>query len=155
MRKIIFNSSNYTIMRKSFKWILFFVFIFFLCNSKLFSQEDKPHPIDAYLDSCMEKNPSTQSMTNCTYEAEKMWDVELNKYYKLLMTVLDDDSKESLKSSEVEWIKFKEKEIINIGNIYSKMEGTMYIPMRAFEIMDITKWRALQLKNYYDLITGN
>lgn len=141
-------------MSRTIVSVLFLVFILFSFNTKLFSQDEDNYPIDVYLDSCMEKNPSTMGMTNCTYEAEKMWDAELNKYYKLLITILDDNSAEVLKSSEVEWVKYKEKEIINIENIYSKLEGTMYIPMRAFAVLELTRTRALQLKNYYELVTG-
>jgi uncharacterized protein YecT (DUF1311 family) len=124
-----------------------------IVSSKVFSQENT-HPIDVYLDSCMEKNPSTMGMTKCTGDAAKMWDDELNKYYKILMNILDDESAKTLKSSEVQWIEFKDKEYKNLDMMYSKLDGTMYIPMHAYAKLEIIKTRALQLKDYYELLTG-
>lgn len=136
------------------KTLLFFAISIFILSSKVFSQEI-PHPIDVFLDSCMEKNQSTMGMTKCTDEAVKMWDDELNKYYKILMTMLDDESIKALKSAEKQWIEFKDKEFTNIDLIYSKLDGTMYIPMHSYAKLEIIKARALQLKDYYDLLTGN
>jgi uncharacterized protein YecT (DUF1311 family) len=136
------------------KIFLLFAILIIAVSSRVFSQET-PHPIDVYLDSCMERNQSTMGMTKCTDDAFKMWDDELNKYYKILMKTLDDESAKTLKSAEIQWIEFKEKEFTNIDIIYSKMDGTMYIPMHSYAKLEIIKARALQLKDYYDLITGN
>jgi uncharacterized protein YecT (DUF1311 family) len=134
------------------KGIFIFVFVLLFVSAKLYSQNSQ-HPIDVYLDSCMEKNPSTIGMVKCTEEAIQMWDNELNKYYKILMKVLDEESAKTLKASELKWIEFKEMELKNIEKIYSKMEGTMYIPMKYYAKMEIVKTRALQLGNFYDLLT--
>jgi|WetSurMetagenome_2_1015567.scaffolds.fasta_scaffold46789_3 uncharacterized protein YecT (DUF1311 family) len=134
------------------KGILFFTFVMMVFSAKVFSQESN-HPIDVFLDSCMEKDYSTAGMVKCTNDACKMWDGELNKYYKILMGMLDEESAKTLKTSELQWIEFKEKEYSNIDKIYSKMEGTMYIPMRAYARLEIIKTRALQLKDYYELLT--
>lgn len=136
------------------KKILFFVIVLLFISAKLFSQESV-HPIDKYLDSCMEKDYSTFGMVKCTEEAIQMWDDELNKYYKLLMKILDEESAKTLKASEIQWIEFKEKEMKNIEQIYSKMEGTMYIPMKYYAKMEVIKTRALQLANFYDLLKEN
>ena len=132
------------------KLIFLFLFSALLTPLKLNPQE-YIHPIDKYLDSCQEKNPSTAGMVNCINEAFEKWDAELNKFYKLLMSELDDESAKVLKTAELEWIAYKEKEFKLIDKIYSKKEGTMYIPMRAYDRMDIIKSRALELKSYYDL----
>ena len=133
-----------------------FIALFFclIISFKIYSQENK-HPIDVYLDSCMEINPSTAGMVRCTDEAIKMWDNELNKFYKLLIKTLDGESVNILKSAQVEWIVFRDKEFANIENIYSRKEGTMYIPMQLFSRLEIIKARALQLQDYYELLTEN
>jgi uncharacterized protein YecT (DUF1311 family) len=138
-------------MKKSLILLAFFAIII---SCKSFAQET-PHPIDVFLDSCLEKNISTMGMTQCTDEAVKMWDAELNKYYKILMSVLDDESVKSLKAAEVQWIIFKDSEFENIDMMYSKLDGTMYIPMHSYAKLEIIKARALQLKDYYELMTGN
>jgi uncharacterized protein YecT (DUF1311 family) len=135
------------------KGILFFVITLFFVSTKLFSQESQ-HPIDKYLDSCFQKNDyTTVGMMNCTEEAIKMWDDELNKYYKLLMKILDEESAKTLKISELQWIEFKEKEYKNIESIYSKLDGTMYVPMQYYAKMEIIKTRAKQLGDFYGLLT--
>jgi uncharacterized protein YecT (DUF1311 family) len=93
-------------------------------------------------------------MVKCTEEAMEMWDVELNKYYKLLIGILDENSKNELKYAETMWIKYRDSEFRNINNIYAKMEGTMYIPMYVYAKMNIVKERALKLKDYYELLTN-
>jgi len=134
------------------KLFLASVLFFLLLTAKSFSQENK-NPIDVYLDTCIEKNPSTMGILKCSDEAFKMWDAELNKYYKLLMNVLNESDAKTLKESEQKWIEFKDKEFTNLEHIYSKMEGTMYIPMLAFSKLEIVRTRANQLKDYYELLT--
>jgi uncharacterized protein YecT (DUF1311 family) len=134
------------------KYFLVFLLFVLLISAKSFSQENK-NPIDIYLDTCIEKNPSTMGILKCTDEAYKMWDAELNKYYKLLMSFLNESDAKVLKESELKWIEFKDKEFENLEHIYSKMEGTMYIPMHAFSKLEIIRTRANQLKDYYELLT--
>ncbi|MFA5405065.1 MAG: lysozyme inhibitor LprI family protein [Ignavibacteria bacterium] len=137
-------------MKKGF---FIFVFVMLFVSVKLYSQ-DTQHPIDKYLDSCFKINDyTTMGMVNCTEEAIQMWDDELNKYYKLLMNILDDESVKTLKASELQWIEFKDKEMKNIEKIYSKMEGTMYIPMKYYAKMEVIKTRALQISDFYNLLT--
>ncbi|MCX6160817.1 MAG: DUF1311 domain-containing protein [Ignavibacteriae bacterium] len=127
--------------------ILLFLFAAIFSPLKLYSQEND-HPIDKQLSACYEKNPSTAGMVNCINEAFEKWDALLNKCYKLLIAKLDEESAKALKSAESEWIAYKEKEINFIDKMYSTKEGTMYIPMRAYSIMNITKTRALELEGY-------
>lgn len=134
------------------KIIIVFTAVFVFVSSSSFTQEIK-HPIDSYLDSCMEVDPSTFGMVNCIESAIQKWDDELNKYYKLLVGALDEESVKILKSSETEWIEFKKKEMANIEMIYSKLEGTMYIPMKYFAKLEIIRTRAMQISEYYRLVT--
>jgi uncharacterized protein YecT (DUF1311 family) len=134
------------------KIIIAFTAVFIFVSSSAFTQEIK-HPIDSYLDSCIETDPSTFGMVNCIESAIQKWDDELNKYYKLILSVLDEESAKILKSSEIEWIKFKDKEMDNIEMIYSKLDGTMYIPMKFYAKLEIIRSRAMQIADYYRLIT--
>lgn len=136
------------------KYILFLILISIAVSAKLFSQETK-HPIDLYLDSCMEKDMSTAGIVKCMEEATKMWDAELNKYFKLLIKELDEESVYILKSAETEWLVFRDKEFQNIDNIYSKLKGTMFIPMKYDTRLDIVRTRALRIKDYYEILKEN
>jgi len=110
------------------------------------------HKIDKELDACMDKNPSTAGMVECIDKAAKQWDDELNRYYKLLAAALDKEGQANLKKSQLEWIKLRDADIKLIDSVYSKKEGTMYVPMVANSIMELTRKRALELKSYYELV---
>ena len=129
---------------------LFLLLLFVPASSH--AQEPKKHPIDKALEACIEKDSSTAGMTNCTYKAQEMWDKELNRVYNVLAARLDAEGKRALKATQVEWIKYRDTEYKLIAAIYSRMEGTMYIPMRAADQMEIVKQRAQGLKEYLELV---
>ena len=116
------------------------------------AQETPKHPIDAALDVCTEKDPSTAGMVRCTDIAYKKWDQELNKSYRTLMSRLKPADKLLLKSAQLSWISFRDNEFRLIESIYDKIQGTMYIPMRIDEKMQIVKQRALALANHVDML---
>ncbi len=115
-----------------------------------YADEPTAHPIDKILASCIDKDSSTAGMTNCTYVAYDMWDKELNKYYNELMRQLPSKDKQVLKAAQKEWIEYRDKEFRLIDQIYARLKGTMYIPMRVNNRLGIVKQRALQLKAYSD-----
>jgi uncharacterized protein YecT (DUF1311 family) len=126
---------------------------FLLVNLNVFAQNE--NPIDSELTACMDKDPSTHGVLKCIDNAYKKWDDELNNYYQKLMDLLDGDAKERLKEAERKWIEYRDLEYKNIESIYSKKEGTMYLPMLALDKMNVIKRRALQLMDYYQLVTEN
>lgn len=132
--------------------LILFLCLIFLFSPQLFAQyssEDK-HRIDIMLDSCLNitENMSTMGMVECTENAAKEWDKEMNRIYTKLKQVLAPEDFEKLQASQREWIKFRDLEIEAINSIYGKMEGTMYIPMNVSAIMELTRDRALQLQSY-------
>jgi uncharacterized protein YecT (DUF1311 family) len=125
--------------------------VFLLFPLSIFAQNESP--IDSELTACMDKDPSTHGVLHCIDNAYKKWDDELNNYYQKLMDLLDDNAKDKLKEAERKWIEYRDLEFKNIEGIYSKKEGTMYLPMLAIDKMNVIKRRALQLRDYYQLIT--
>ena len=117
------------------------------------AQEQPQHPIDKALDSCIDKNGSTAGMVECTDKAYVAWDKELNKNYTELMRALKPKQKEALRLAQLEWIKYRDLEFKSIDSIYDTMEGTMYIPMRIAAHMEVIRKRAVELKNFLDLVT--
>lgn len=92
-------------------------------------------------------------MVNCEITARQEWDEELNKYYKLLMSLLDSAGKEKLKIAQRQWIEFRDKEFEIINELYlGQMQGTMWIVIAAGRKTDIVRDRAGQLAGYYDSI---
>ena len=117
-------------------------------------ETEKKHPVDAKLEDCLAKdiNYTTAGMVECTQKAYDAWDKELNNVYKKLMTKLSNNEKATLKKAQIEWLAFRDLEFNNIDSIYDKLDGTMYIPMRLNEKVDVIKRRVLQLDGYYQLL---
>ncbi len=136
-------------MKKQFTFLIFLLTC--LTASGSLSQEQTQHPIDKALETCIDKNGSTAGMVECTDKAFAAWDKELNKNYGELMRTLKPTQKETLRSSQLEWIKYRDLEFKFIDSIYDTMQGTMYIPMRIDARMEVVKKRALELKGFLDL----
>jgi len=117
-----------------------------------FGQEKPGHPIDKWLEECIAKDESTAGMVDCADKAYKKWDAELNKVYKELMKLLDAESQKKLKESQKAWIKFRDEEFKLLDSFYSKKDGTMFIPMHAFDRMDIVKNRVQELNGHLQII---
>jgi len=122
----------------------------FLITVPLFAKDK--HPIDKLLDECIDKNTSTQGMRECGEEALKRWDVELNKYYKLLMGILDKDAKKRLKESQLAWLKFRDLEFKFIEEGYFLDIGSYIGPTKVSNKLDIIKARVLELEIYYETV---
>jgi uncharacterized protein YecT (DUF1311 family) len=128
--------------------------LLFLLLPTLTRAQDAPqqHPIDKALDICTEKDPSTAGMVRCTDTAYKKWDQELNKNYRTLMARLKPAGKQLLKSGQLSWITYRDNEFKLIDSIYDSIQGTMYIPMRIDEKMQVVKQRALALTSHLDML---
>ena len=137
-------------MRNSIRFGLLLLFL--LLPTLVCAQEAQKHPIDKALDICTEKDPSTAGMVRCTDAAYKKWDQELNKNYRTLMARLKPAGKQLLKSAELSWITYRDNEFKLIDSIYDGIQGTMYIPMRIDEKMQIVKQRALALASHIDML---
>ena len=116
------------------------------------AQEQTQHPIDKALEACIDKNGSTAGMVQCTDTAYAAWDKELNKNYGALMRTMKPAQKESLRLAQLEWIKYRDLEFKLIDSIYDTLQGTMYIPMRIDARMEVVKKRAVELKDFLDLV---
>ncbi|WP_247235466.1 lysozyme inhibitor LprI family protein [Telluribacter sp. SYSU D00476] len=114
--------------------------------------EPQPHPIDVFVEGCLDKNMSTLGMMQCFEQGYTRWDAELNKQYKQLTTRLSADQKATLLAAQRQWIAYRDLEFKALASIYAGVEGTMYRPMHASDRMELVKKRALDLKAYNDLL---
>jgi uncharacterized protein YecT (DUF1311 family) len=130
---------------------LFLTLIFLSLTVNLLSQDSKTkdHPIDLKCKQCLEADSSktTAGMIKCEIVAAQEWDQELNKYYKLLLSVLNPDEKEKIKSSQVQWLKYRDNENTFSQTLYNNMQGTMWRVANASRRTEIIKQRALELKD--------
>ena len=122
-----------------------------LCYFSFFASVSLADPDKKYQECLSNKdNYTTAGMTNCTNEAAKQWDSELNKVYKELLSKLTPEGIQSLRAAQRQWLKFRDKEYQFISDMYDRREfqGTMYIPVKAKELLTVTKRRALELQGY-------
>ena len=129
------------------------IFLLLLSPSITFAQDTQTQPIDKALGVCTEKDPSTAGMVNCIDLAYKQWDKELNKNYLALMRKLSPANKATLKTTQLNWIAFRDTEFKLIDSIYDKLEGTMYIPMRLDQKLQFIRHRTLALSSHLDLLS--
>jgi uncharacterized protein YecT (DUF1311 family) len=104
--------------------------------------------IDRHLDSCIAADSTTAGMANCTHGAYQLWDQELNDTYMILMSSFTPAKKQSLRTSQRQWMVFRDAEFKAIDEMYKDKDGTMYIPMRALDRMEVVRSRVLQLQGY-------
>src|SRR5271165_4822993 len=96
------------------------------------TDENTPGPIDKFYNDCIGRNPSTAGNLDCTRQAAKMWDAEMNNAYKNLLNLLGPTKSEALRESQRAWILFRDQEFHAIGDIYSLLQGTMYLPAEEY-----------------------
>jgi uncharacterized protein YecT (DUF1311 family) len=114
---------------------------------------EKQNSIDARLDVCLEKANTTRAMIDCNNVAYSEWDKQLNKTYRELISALSADGQRSLRESQRAWLSFRDLESKNIDSVYSGLDGTMYLPMRAASRTNIVRARAIELLGYQVLLS--
>ena len=81
-----------------------------------------------------------------------MWDAEMNKAYDKLLNFLGPTKSQALRESQRAWIMFRDQEFRAIGDIYSLLQGTMYVPAQEYSRLRLVKERTLLLRRYVSLI---
>jgi uncharacterized protein YecT (DUF1311 family) len=137
------------------KIILFFSVLFLLKSNQVRAQYySDTTSIDLKLEDCLSisENQTTYGMIQCIDSAYIAWDAELNKNYKLLMSVLNEDEKDKLKTAQRNWLAFRDSNNEFVGLYSENLAGSMYRVSANFHSMEMVRLRALELKSYYDEI---
>ena len=114
----------------------------------------KEHPIDVTYKKCLDNpdNQTTIGMVDCAVKAQKAWEAEVVKYYKLLLNKISDELKPEFKKSQAAWLAYKKIELNFSSKMYLGMGGTMWQIVAADNKTEFVKQRALLLKSYYDTL---
>lgn len=99
-----------------------------------------------YLDDAA--NASTSGQTECIGNAQKMWDLRMNRAYRRLMIELPSPAASSLRIAQRHWLAFRDSEIKAQSDLYGTRQGTMYAPMEATDAMLLIQDRAKELEGY-------
>jgi uncharacterized protein YecT (DUF1311 family) len=113
----------------------------------------KKDAIDRAMEAAMERDPSTAGMVRAISDANVQWDKKMNSIYKSLMKKMESDEWKSLVSAQKAWINYRDLQTKSIESIYSKMDGTMWIPVSTSRVMEITRERALFLESLLENIS--
>lgn len=109
----------------------------------------KEFSIDVALQQC-KNNPaivSDMAITDCYQVAIKSWDKMLNTEYKQLMSDSESSKefKDSLKKSQLVWIKYRDLYTDTIKKYYNNEHGSYWGIVGTENIMNITKNKAIEL----------
>lgn len=118
---------------------------------------DALHPIEVEISKLLDKDPSTNGQVQAFAKGFDLWDAELNKVYKELMTAYGKNEalKKSLKEAQLAWIKFRDAEFEHLRNAFLTKDGSMYRIFLASDRMNVVKERALELQNRLDAFTDS
>jgi|GEM_PF-3503745 uncharacterized protein YecT (DUF1311 family) len=81
-------------------------------------------------------------------DAEIEYDLLLDKYYKLLLSMHDDDTRKSLAEAQKKWIEYRDDEIKTIEKFYAEQKNANAKNKevaKAKEHMELTKDRVIEL----------
>ena len=120
----------------------------------VYGQTDKKHPIDIALENCLnkEENYTTRGMSGCVLQAHKQWDAQLNTNYQELRSLLTAQQQQELKTAQVAWLQFRDKEFSFANPLYTDMKGSIFTIVAAQTKLEVTKQRALALRMYINSI---
>lgn len=100
---------------------------------------------------------STPGINNATNEVTAGYDKLMNKYYKLLLQLLDADDKKVLINAQRVWLQFRESEM-KLVNVLSKDQysggGTVQLNIVVNDYSNLVIKRTDQLFNYYETTVG-
>lgn len=106
------------------------------------------HPIDVWLERHMSDDYSTVGMRKTTYQAQEMWEAEMNKVYKRLMSKLNPTQQSALREAQRQWLKFREAESKAIMEVIASQDGTIHQLSATGFGMDLVRDRTLKLLAY-------
>ena len=96
-----------------------------------------------------EERGSQAEASGCAHREFQAADAELNRTYNRLAGILDAEEKARLKEAELAWIKYRDTNCAFESSQYAG--GTMRPMIESFCLTRVTKARAAELKEQYEL----
>lgn len=125
------------------------------------SEQDIPlapgvhHPLDATLEACQEAaNWTTQGVVRCLGQSTRAWEDELDAQYDSLMDAIEGDRARIVRAAQRAWTQYRDREAQVIEAVYSPRLGTIWRTISAGSVMDLARDRALELRDYRSLASG-
>ena len=127
-----------------------------LLHAPASAEPSAPAAIDARLQQCLDDpgKASTGDQDDCISQAAHEWDALLNQDYKRLGDRLPPDGRTRLRDAQRAWLRSRDADRALIGAVYATTSGTMYVPMSANDVMELTATRARRLEAYLAALDG-
>lgn len=111
--------------------------------------------IEQFFKQRLEVDYSTAGMVEASLDAEKEYDVLLNKYYQQLLKMLKPKDKPLLVEVQRNWVKYRDAEYKMNGLLTEEHYsggGTMQRIIYAGAVLELTKRRVFELNSYLERI---
>ncbi|WP_449287759.1 lysozyme inhibitor LprI family protein [Marinobacter salarius] len=103
-------------------------------------------PLDQIEEACIAVAGDTMAYAGCYGLSLRAWDVELNRNYKALMSIGDDQEKAKIRAAQRQWIEYRDAQLDAVGLI-SRRPGTIWTIRAAAIAKGITQEQAERLGN--------
>ena len=137
--------------------ILLFVFLIFFSAQFSLAQNSNIDEtlIDKELEECATKNYMTNGMNLCIKNSTQKWNIIINQYLSKIKNNLPSSEIKYLDKAQKSWLNYYKKESLFIDKLIEKEKGQIYSTIALNKLYQLTKQRALTLKNYYLELTKN
>jgi uncharacterized protein YecT (DUF1311 family) len=111
------------------------------------------NPIDDALRECRDdkENRNPDGSIQCEYNARIAWEKEIEKNFKMLLAILNPEEKKLLKTSQQDWVRYRDNEMLYASVLYKNMKSDTWLVVNAVRLTSIFRTRALELQEYYDM----
>jgi len=113
-------------------------------------EADEIHPLDKEYNAELAKSRTNEK--NIIRRFEPKWDAELNRLYKEMLAGLNPQAAAALKTSQREWIKYRDAQFKMIGALFNEgVAPSMYIGFSMYARMNVTRQRVLDLTHRWKI----
>lgn len=111
---------------------------------------EEKHPIDLFLTACLDdtNNYTTMGMTQCTVDTYELWEKRLDSISNHLRLILPDYMLGTFERSQRNWEEYAEAQADFSDELFSHSSGTMYIPIRVHNHLEVLRERVLLLEAF-------
>lgn len=101
--------------------------------------------LDTQLENCQQQAVSTLANLQCYDAANKAWDAELNKQYKLLLAGQSAAAQSALKASQRAWVSYRNSYFEGMNKYYQQQQGTIWGLVASESKLNVVKEKARDL----------
>lgn len=119
--------------------------ILLLLSGTVSAAETLRQDLDTQLASCQQQAVSTLDNRQCYEAANKAWDSELNKQYRLLLAGQSPAAQSALKNAQRAWVSYRDSYFRGMNSFYQQQEGTIWGLVAAEAKLNVIKDKARDL----------